>query len=194
MKTHSANAPRLAAGFTLIEVMVVILLLGIVIALVASQMTGSTAGARGRLLQRTATATVQNIRMIAMSCGTTTAMTGNPVPVSGKTMLDVVYGGETNVAAAYQTCYGQSNVRALRDGVAQNGTTWQAGTYTITATGGGTAKTSVSFANVPDDVVLEVARTYDTALTALAASNTTSDIVRYGAAANGARSMTMLLD
>lgn len=181
-------------GFTLMELLIVIIVLGIVLVIVASQFVGNTTGARAKMLQRMATATVQNINILSQTCGTSTAISGNPIPAAGKTMADVIYGGVNNVSATYRTCYEQSSIRSLRDGVSSNGSGWQVETYPITLGGGGTSKLTVAFATVPDEVTLDLARRYNSTLTALAASDTTGDVIRYTGATNGTRTVTVLLD
>jgi len=180
-------------GFTLVEVMIVVVILGIVVAIVAMNMAGNTTPARVRMIQRVATTTTQNVNLISMACGTSTAVGSTPVPASGKNLTDVLYGGIDNVAAAYQTCYQQASVRPMRDAVTWNGGSWQIESYPITLTGGGTAKLGVQFDQVPDEVVLALVQKFSSNVTTLSSSDTTSDIVRYGAAAAGKRTVTLLI-
>lgn len=192
MKNYTAQ--KLNRGFTLMELLIVIVLIGVLLAILAPNFMGTTTGARANLLNRTGTAAAQSINALAQACGTSTAIAGNPIPAAGKTLADVVYGGVNNVAAAYRSCYEKSNIRPMREAVTANGTGWQVQSYPITLSGGGTAKISVAFATVPDEVTLDLAKRFDTSITALAASDTTSDVVRYGAAANGTRTVTLMLD
>ena len=188
------NAKRNAAGFTLLELLIVVIIIGIILVIVAMNTVGNTAGARAKMLQRMASASIQNANLIAQSCGTSTAVTASPIPASGKNMADVILGGPSNVSSSYLDCYQRAGVRALRDGVSRNGNAWAVADYPYSLSGGGTAKLQVSYSTVPDEVTLALAQTFTTNLTALAASDTTGDVVRYSGAVGGTRTVTYLAD
>lgn len=194
MNIKAFRGKRAESGFTLLELLIVVVILGIILVVVAMATVGNTAGARAKMLQRIASGSIQNINLIAQTCGTTTAITGNPVPASGRTMADVIFGGRDNVATGYLDCYQRAGVRSLRDGVSRSGTGWQVNDYPVTFSGGGTAKIAVQYQRVPDDTTLAMAQVFTADMTALAASDTTSDVVRYSAAASGTRTVTYLAD
>ncbi|CAD7740056.1 prepilin-type N-terminal cleavage/methylation domain-containing protein [Xanthomonas phaseoli pv. dieffenbachiae] len=185
------NLQRRTQGFTLVELLIVVIILGIIMTIVVMNIVGNTVAARAKMLQRTAQATAQNVNLMSLTCGTSTAILNSPIPASGRTMADVVFGGSENVATAYQTCYTQSSVRSMRDGAARVGNTWQVESYPVTLSGGGNDKIIVTFQNVPDEVVLSLAQRFDGSITALASSDTTSDVVRYTAASSGTRTATV---
>lgn len=185
---------RRQAGFTLVELMIVVVLLGIIAAIVISNMVGNTDSARAQLLKRVSKSSVESIAQIARTCGTSSAVSGSVLPASGRTMLDIVFLGEPAVSATYKTCYADSSVRALRDSVTKSGSTWQVGAFPMNVTGGGLAKFNVEFQRVPEATVLALAQAYTENLTTLAASDTTSDVIRYGAASGGTRTVTVVLD
>lgn len=186
--------PKQQRGMTLIEMMAVIAVVGILIALVALAMRDSADGARAKLNLRVATNIVSTIKQVANSCGTSTSATASPIPASGRTMLDVVFMGQTAVLPAHQACYGTAGVRPPRESVTKNGSSWQVGTQPISITGGAGQVYAVQFQGVQEETALAMAKTYDANLQQLAASDNTSDILQYSSATNGTRTVTVLLN
>jgi len=183
----------LQRGFTLLELVVVVAIIGVLIAIVAPNVTGSKDGANAMLLTKTAQDIANQWMLIAQSCGTTTDTASSPVKATGKTAADVIFGGEANVAAAYKTCYKQSKVIPMADvGQPAAGGGWKVAGYTTTISGGGTQPLKIEYANVPDALVLLMAQKYNPSLDALAASDNTSPVVRYSTATNGTRTVTVL--
>jgi len=180
-------------GFTLLELVIVVAIIGVLIALVAPNVTGSKDGANAQLLTKTAQDIANNWMLIAQSCGTTTDAAASPVMATGKTVADVIFGGVANVAAAYTTCYNQSKVLPMVDvGQPVSGGGWKVAGYTTTITGGGTQSLQIKYSGVPDALVLLMAQKYNPSLSALAASDTTSPVVQYSTATNGVRDVTVL--
>lgn len=181
-------------GFTLIEMMVVMVILGILYKLIAPSIIGSTDGATALQLPDAAGKIATNLSMVSQQCGTSTTVTGNVLPAAGKTLSDVLFGGSANVAAAYTNCYTQSRVLPLAEIGAATATAgvYAVAGFNVSLAGGGTAPLGITFAGVPDALVLIVAQKYTPTLTALAASDSTSPVVRYGTATAGARDITIL--
>lgn len=177
-------------GFTLIELVVVVAVLGILIAIVAPGITGSRDGANSQLLVRSANSIAQNWQMIAQQCGTPTQVSGSPIG----TLTDVIFTGATAVNATYQSCYTQTRVLPLTEvSLSQGGGVYTIAGYPVTVTGGGTSPLLVTFANVPDTLVLSVAQRFNSGITVLpATADTTGPAFQYGAPSGGARSLTFV--
>lgn len=181
-------------GFTLIELVVVVAIIGILAAIFGDSIFGSTDGTKATALAQTAENSSKQLNMLAQECGITTAITGNPLPDTGKTVSDVIFGGEDNVASAYRACYRRAGVKPLMELGQPSGT---AGVYNVQGfavsfSGGGVnTPVNVAFASVPDTLTLNLAQKYNPNLSALAASDTTSPALRYSvAAADGRRTVT----
>jgi prepilin-type N-terminal cleavage/methylation domain-containing protein len=180
-------------GFTLLELVIVVAVIGVLIAIVAPNVTGSKDGANAALLTKTAQDAANNWMLIAQSCGTTTDAAASPVMASGKKPEDVIFGGADNVADAYKACYSQSKVLAMTDvGHPDSGGGWKVASYAVTIAGGGTQPIKVNYADVPDALVLLMAQKYNPALSELAASDTTSHVVQYSTDNAGTRNVTVL--
>lgn len=193
MKNYSFS--RKQRGFTLFELMIAIVIIAVLTILFVRAMNGNTDGPRAAMLIKTASSITQNFGQVARTCGVSYTVSGNPVPAAGKTALDVVFEGDTAVSSAYQACYYESSVRALRETANRSGSAWKIEEYPVQLTGGGPrTKFNVIYQQVPDEVALAMAQKYNTNLTALAASDTTSDVVRYSAASGGTRTVTVIME
>lgn len=181
-------------GFTLIELVVVVAILGVLIAIVAPNVIGTKDGANAQLLIKTAQNVSTNWSLIAQSCGISTAITSNPLPAATKVPADVIFTGESAVAAAYQNCYTQSKVLALTE-VAQPGAsagTYNVAGYAVSFAGGGTVPLEITYAAVPEKLILLMAQKYNPRQTALVAGGETiSGVLRYSAV-SGTANVTII--
>lgn len=181
-------------GFTLIELVIVVVILGVLALVVARQFGGSvTNGAKANALYEAANKVTQNWALLAQQGGASTTVASSPMILATKTAEDVVVGGSPYVAAAYQAAWSQGGLIPLTD-LAQG--TPGAGAYTIssyafTLAGGGATPLEVTYAGVPDELVLQVVQKHGSGVTTLAASDATNAVVRYGTATAGMRSLTI---
>lgn len=194
MKNRSLSDRKFASqgGFTLIELLVVVGIFMILIAIAAPYVVGSKNGANATLMLKTSQSAANSWMLIAQSCGTTSDATTSAVMDSGKTMADVVFGGEANVAAAYKACYKQASVIPMNDAAQQKSSGWAVANYPISFTGGGTSPIATSYTGVPDELVLLMVTKYKPELTALASDDSTSSVVQYGSATSGTRNVSVL--
>lgn len=179
-------------GFTLVELVVVVGIIGILSAMLIPNMIGSKDGAKAELLLKASLNISQNWMMISQKCGTTTDVSNSPVPASGKTIADVVFGGVSNVSAAYQTCYMQAKVIPMSEIAQFDGTVWRVQGFSVAFAGGGTVPLQTVYSGVPEELALIMVQNFSPSMSSLAASDSTSNVVRYGVAASGTRTVTVL--
>ena len=194
MKNGSQYFKRnVQGGFTLIELAVVVAIMGILIVMLAPSILGTKHNANAALLSKTAQNVSNNWMLISESCGTTTEAVSSPVVDSGKTLGDVIFGGSTNVATNYQSCYKQAHVLPMSDvGQPKSGGVWTVAGYEVEFSGGGTAPLKTTYKKVPDDLVILMASKYNPSLSALNTDDATSKVVQYGIATAGVRDVTVL--
>lgn len=185
---------RISNGFTLIELVVVVAILGVLIAVIAPNLVGSKDGANAQLLLRTASNVSVNWSLINQSCATPTTISGSLIPASSKTVSDVIFGGSANVATAYTNCYAQSKVLALTDISQPSGSAgvYNVAGYSVSLAGGGTSPLQIIYAAVPDTLVLLMAQKYNPSLTALLSSDGSSAVIQYGTPTAGSRTVTII--
>ena len=181
-------------GFTLLELVVVVAIMGILIAIVAPSISGSTDGSKAEMLLKVSNDIASNWSLINQSCGTSSAVASNPIPASPNTAENVVFAGSADVSATYTTCYAQSKVLPMNE-VAQavSGTP---DTYTIQGvpvaiTGGGASPLSVAFQNVPDSIALLMAQHYQPTTTSVTAAVTAGPLSLPGSGAAGKQTVTL---
>ena len=183
-------------GFTLIEIGIVLFVVGILVALFLPQFTsGIKDSGKATALYSTSQKIVQQWSQVSKDCGVSTTIASNPLPDTGKVVLDAIANGTTDVAAAYDACYTGSNVRPMGD-VLGTSTTHAVQGFTATladGTGVTAGKIGVSYAAVPDAIVSPIVQKYGSGVTTLAASDATNTTVQYGTATGGARTVTVFV-
>ncbi|HBN9635055.1 type II secretion system protein [Pseudomonas aeruginosa] len=186
------------AGFTLIEMMVVIAVVGVLILIVASSMRGSSDSANATAIRSSAKTLATAIGYLNTTLGTGLSATANALPKSGLNMMDVIMTGEDSVSATFLNAYRQQKMRPLESEyrVIQraSGTTpgtYQLVTYPITFVACTTGKVCIQYQNVPSETVGELA-TRSGIPNFNAATAKTTGAVRYTAAdGQGYHTVTM---
>lgn len=180
-------------GFTLIELIVVVAILGVIISMFAPTVSNSKDGANSQFLLKVPGNINENWSLINQSCGTSTIITGSVIPAAGKTVSDVIFGGVANVAATYTNCYMQAKVLPLTEVGQPSGSAgvYNVADYAVTLAGGGTSPLQVGYLLVPDSLVLLMAQKYNKSLAALAASDLASPVLQYSTVTAGTRTVTI---
>ena len=128
-------------GFSLIEILVVVVIIGAVLAWVGSRFlsNSSTEAVTAKSLYDNTKGMGDNWLLITKQCAVTSQVASNPVLATGKTVVDVLATGTSDVAATYTNCYNQAGVRPLVDVLlGADGAQTLAG-FPIAVTGGGTS-------------------------------------------------------
>jgi prepilin-type N-terminal cleavage/methylation domain-containing protein len=180
-------------GFTLIELVIAVVVIGFMALIMTKQFGANVSnGAKAAALYEGANKLTNNWMLLAQTAGTSSVISSSVIPAASSGALDVLIGGRTNVASAYQQYWdfaGLSPLRSLAQGSAGSYTI--AG-YTATLGGGGSSPLSVAYATVPDEIVLQLVQKYGSGVSALvAAGDSTNANIQYGAPTAGARTITI---
>lgn len=182
-------------GFTLIELVIVVVILG-VLALVVSRTFGSTVSnsSKANALYEATNKITANWALLALQANSSTVVASSNLILATKTAEDVIVGGAPYVAAAYQSAWTSSGIIPMTDiaqGVVGSGA-YTILSYPILIGGGGGNPLSVTFRDVPEEVILQIVQKHGTSIPSLAASDLTDRVVQYGVATSGLRDLTIL--
>lgn len=155
---------RAQAGFSLPEIIVVVVILGILAAIVARSLGGSTDKTNATALIRMSQKLTDNWSMIAQTCGTTTDVDASPITTTADNALLLLIGGNGDassgafaVPTAYVSCYQQSKVLPLTDSAQWNGSEWRVSGYEPTLAWDDTTGQPtliVTYDNVPNAIAV----------------------------------------
>ena len=156
MKTVTKRTER---GFTLIEALVVLILIGIVSAVAAPKIMATTTSGQVSKYMDIADGGAAAWQALTMRASVTTAVTSNPIPATSNTVEDVLFvGGTATVASAYQSAYTNSKIQPMNQHVVKSGSNFiVTGTSNVqvAVSGGGNSPMVFTFSNVPEEAVLE---------------------------------------
>ncbi|MBK4738747.1 prepilin-type N-terminal cleavage/methylation domain-containing protein [Noviherbaspirillum pedocola] len=150
---------QLQRGFTLIELAVVVIIIGILLVVIAPSIIGSQTGSKATLILRITDTTANNWSLLASQAGVGTTVASNTIAAtpSATGVAQVLYDGSSYVASAYLPAYTSTGIKAMNQLVAKNSNgdyvVSGTGAMTITLAGGGSAPMSITFANVPPEIV-----------------------------------------
>ncbi len=181
-------------GFTLIELMVVVAILGIIAVVVMSAMTGSTAPANAQAIRSSATELARAVGYLNVNLGTgLDTSTSSVLTGTSDDLMDVLVKGDSVVSTTYRTQFNQLNMRPLEGKIVANGATYKLGNYTVgfTTASCPSGRVCVTYTPVEDEVVQSLAQklgeTYATT------ANTTGTSLRWTAIAGKSHTITMVM-
>lgn len=187
-------------GFTLVELLVVLIVVGIIAVLAVPSLLGSTSSARAETLRDAATKMAMNWQIMNQSCGTSKDVT-SAITSAGTAgaSLDLIFRG-TGLTAAYSGCYNTSGVRALVEMAKGSGGSYTVNDYAVSVSGGSSvaAPYQVTFTGVPVDIALPLYQKLSAAsgaanATAMPSSaDTTDNAFRFTAPSGGTTNVTIL--
>lgn len=188
-------------GFTVIELIIVVILLGVLIVIVAGQFTqGTTDTSRAFALYESAKKLGSNWSLLNQACGTSTQLTGTGATATGAVVantsnaLELLLNGDTTkVKPEHAACYTQSSIKPL-SAIAQKDSAgvWKVQGFAVELAGGGNGVLQVVYRNVPDAVIQPLVTKYGSGRMPLDTNDTTNPNIQYSAG-SGVRDLTILI-
>ncbi|MEM8519083.1 prepilin-type N-terminal cleavage/methylation domain-containing protein [Janthinobacterium sp. CAN_S7] len=158
------------AGFTLIETMVVVFVIGVIMYLSAPALKGVTTGPTSKQIYDFASKAATNWRHLNTTCGTTTDIaTSNVVatPSATNAMALIVSGtSSTYLNPTYSGCANESGIQLLHTKVSGSVGAYKIAGYPITWSGGGSLPIKFVVSGVPTEVALPLYKQYSSAANA----------------------------
>lgn len=191
-------------GFTLIEMLVVVSVIGIVLLLAAPSLSNVTSGATSKQVYDFAQTANRNWRLLNMKCGTTNDTATSPVvaaPITALKSLSLIINGSGVLnTGTYQSCWNEAGLVALHNKATGNVTDgFKVAGFPVSWSGGsGTTPISFVFTGVPTEIALPLYKQYSsavgaqTATTIPAAADATDPMIQHTLPASGTVTLTFL--
>lgn len=109
--------PRKARGFSLIEVSITVIIVGILLAIIAPTLMGSRTSAQALAITRLADAAAANYVVLTSVLGVSTDVATSQIPAVGLTVDDVLFQGVGAVSPPFADAYLQSGIKPLSNHV-----------------------------------------------------------------------------
>jgi len=192
LMTHTQNA----RGFTIIELVIVVILIAI-LALTTVSYFGSSASnsAKAHSVFESSNKLIKNFQILSAAANATNSIASSPLPLSGKTAVDVMIEGQTSLKDEYKRYWIELDLHPMSEVIYRD----SSGRYFIekfefVMSGGGSIPNQIQFLNMPDSIVLTMVSKYINPTVQLNdAGDTTSPSIHYGIkTSTDTRSLTIL--
>ena len=201
-KKYQKTMKKLQKGFTLVELAIVGIFLGLLAVFAISQFSGSaTDVTRANALREAAAKIGDNWSVLANNCGTSNNVTAQDLsgvgatPAAGNLSMLV---GNVQPAAAFQSCWNSSGIKPL-SGLTVGGAGAESINGSLITLSAPTATSiGVQFANVPTNIALELFRKLSsqanaaTAVQLPAVADNADPQLRFSAPAGGVTNVTIV--
>lgn len=151
-----AKVRRHQGGFTLIEMLAVIIIIAILVVIFGPSLFGTTEQAKAVALVKTANTISQNVNALAQTCGVSTDVNASQISTTGDStgLISVIMTGKDAAQPQYQGCVQMAGIRPLDNSFVQQGGGWSLYGYVLDLSGGGLEPISVTYKDVPDSIVV----------------------------------------
>lgn len=166
--TREHSAARASRGFTLIEMVVVVAVIGVLIALVAPSLSTSRDGANSKLMASVAQQVANNWSLLTGTAGV--SPNANITSGTSLNVAAVVFGGKTNLAVRYHPFWDQSGLLPISSGMVADancsgdGGGYRVSNYCVTVTASANAVT-IRYPEIPVKLAERLAQQVDPSAT-----------------------------
>tara|TARA_R110001592_G_scaffold33503_19_gene116023 strand:+ start:84 stop:695 length:612 start_codon:yes stop_codon:yes gene_type:complete len=181
-------------GFTLVELLIVVVILGVLLVIYMSTIGGGTNTANAGAIRGAGAEMARGVGFININLGTgIDTSSSNPLTATGEDMMDVLVKGRASVSSTYQAAYDQLKMRPLQGKVNVRGSGFDMLGYGVSFVQGTsclTNKVCTQFTNVPSEVVQQLALKEGITYTTTASS--ANENLHWDAATGGTHTVTIL--